>query len=222
MSATVHRRLPADRTRVGWWLALLGVEGASLLGYLAVTGADPVAVRYLLYPFVWIDAGVWAVANAEPRAGSRRHHRLAVALAAGYFLLVMAVPGNVGVGHLDGHPHLASLRVAWAPPGWGPVVAYAGLVRLYLVPFEVVGYLSLSYLVYANALRTTRGTLGGALGVVTCVGCTVPVLAPLLGLLGGPASGLVTTAYAYSYDAGTALFVLALGVLYASHRRDRE
>lgn len=222
MTATAHRRVVPDRAVASRWLALLVLEAASLWTYLALTGADQGPLRYLLYPFVWINAAVYVVARTDLRTGSGRRRRLAAAVGVGYFLLVMAVPGNVGVGHLDGHLHLGSLRVAMAPPGWGPLVAYAGVVRLYLVPFEVVGYLSLSYLVYANALRTTRGTLGGALGVVTCVGCTVPVLAPLLGLLGGPASGLVTTAYAYSYDAGTALFVLALGVLYASHRRDRE
>jgi len=89
-------------------------------------------------------------------------------------------------------------------PGWGPLVAFTSpWLRLYLVPFEVLGYASLAYLVYANVLDLTRSTFSGALGLVTCVGCTVPVLTPLVGVLGGPAAGLTTTAYAWSYDIGT-------------------
>jgi len=75
-------------------------------------------------------------------------------------------------------------------PGWGPLVAFTSpWLRLYLVPFEVLGYASLAYLVYANVLDLTRSTFSGALGLVTCVGCTVPVLTPLVGVLGGPAAG---------------------------------
>lgn len=222
MSTTAHWDLEFDPAVVGRWLAVIAVELLVLWAYLAITDSDPKRLRYLLYPFVWINAGVWAVAHTRSSAGNRRHRWLSTTVAISYFLLVMAVPGNVGFGSLDGHLHVSSLRIAMAPPGWGPIVAYAGIVRLYLVPFEVVGYLSLSYLVYANALTVTRGTLGGALGLVTCVGCTVPLVAPLVGLLGGPGTGLATTAYAFSYDLGTALFVLTLGILYASHRRDRR
>lgn len=225
MTETLRRRgagdLGLDRRAVRAGLALVALELLSVAAYFALSPDDPGRLRYLLYPFVWINAGLWAVARTRPQAGSPRHRWLAVAVAVGYFLVVMAVPGNIGLGHLDGHVHLGSVRLAMASPGWGPILAYEGLVRLYLIPFEVVGYLALSYLVYANALSLTRGALGGALGVATCVGCTVPVAAPLLGLLGGPTAGLVTTAYAYSYDLGTALFVLTLAVLHAGHRRDR-
>lgn len=213
--------LPRGRHRLAGWFGLVALELLSLWGYLAASGAEVTQVRYLLYPFVWINAGLWAVLHTTPAAGNRVHRALGVAVGAGYFLAVMAVPGNVGLGHLDGHLHLDSLRVALAAPGWGPVVAYAGPVRLYLVPFEVVGYLSLSYLVVANVLRLTRGTLSGVLGLATCVGCTVPLAAPLVGLLGGPATGLATTAYTYSYDLGTALFLATVGLLSAAHRRGR-
>jgi len=94
-------------------------------------------------------------------------------------------------------------------------------LRLYLVPFEVLGYASLAYLVYANVLDLTRSTFSGALGLVTCVGCTVPVLTPLVGVLGGPAAGLTTTAYAWSYDIGTIIFLLRSGCSW-SHRRSRS
>ncbi len=139
---------------------------------------------------------------------------LAAGVGAAYVLVVMAVPGNVGLG-AAAEP---SLRVGWYVPGWGPLVALSSpWLRLYLVPFEVAGYGALGYLVYANALRLARGALPGALGLVTCVGCTVPVVAPLVGLLGGPAASLSTTAYAWSYDVGTLLYLATVGLLVAAH-----
>lgn len=225
LRAAVRHRLHEARSRRAWplgWVALVTIELLSLVAYQIATGPAVGEVRYLLYPFVWINVGLWAVTTTNPAAGSTRHHRLALLVGGGYFVAVMAIPGNLALGSLRGlHLDFSSLRVAMAPPGWGPIVAYAGVVRLYLVPFEVVGYLALAYLVYANALSLARGTLGGALGLATCVGCTVPVLAPLAGALGGPATGLATTAYAYSYDLGTALFVLTTLVLVASHDRGR-
>lgn len=196
------------------WAGLLVLEVSAVAVYFAAVPGGVGEIRYVVYPFVWINAGLWAVLRASPSAGSRRHRLAGLAVAAGYFLLVMAVPGNVGLG-MAAEP---SIRVGWYVPGWGPLVAVSSpWIRLYLVPFEVLGYAALSYLVYANALDLARGTLSGALGLVTCVGCTVPVLAPLFGLLGGPATGLTTTAYGWSYDLGTALYLVTLGLLLASH-----
>ena len=200
--------------RAAAWAALLAVEALAVAGYFATASAQVGEVRYLLYPFVWINVGLWAVLRVSPAAGDRRHRLLGLAVGAAYFLVVMAVPGNLGLGTAGD----LSVRVGWYAPGWGPLLAVSSpWVRLFVVPFEAIGYAALSYLVYANALRLARGTLSGALGLATCVGCTVPVLAPLIGLLGGPASGLATTAYAWSYDLGTLLFVATVGLLVASH-----
>ncbi|MFB6132716.1 MAG: hypothetical protein ABEJ44_04855 [Halanaeroarchaeum sp.] len=69
---------------------------------------------------------------------------------------------------------------------------------------------------YVNVLRISRSVFAGALGLVTCVGCTVSILAPLVGALGGSASALTSMAYRYSYDVGTAMFVLTVTILYWS------
>ena len=189
------------------WAALLTVEGFLLVLYFVVEPAEVSEPRYLVYPFVWINAGLWAVIRTSTRPASRRHRMLGVAAGVGYFLTVMAVPGNVGLGPLGTG---FGVRVGWHAPGWGPLLAVSGPVRLYLVPFEAAGYAALAYLVYTATLDLARTALPGALGLVTCVGCTVPVIAPVIGLLGGPASGLSTTAYAYSYDIGTAVFLLTV------------
>jgi len=109
-------------------------------------------------------------------------------------------------------------------PGWGPLVAFTSpWLRLYLVPFEVLGYASLAYLVYANVLDLTRSTFSGALGLVTCVGCTVPVLRRHSSAFSvGLPPALTTTAYAWSYDIGTIIFLLTVGLLSWSHRRSRS
>lgn len=218
MSRTVDlERLPSRITsRRLLWAGVVAAEAALLVGYFGTTSATVGQVRYLVYPFVWINAGLWAVARTRPTAGNRRHRLLGLLVAGGYLALLTTLAGNVGLGS-PGTP--LGFRVGWYAPGWGPLVVLdSPVVRLYLVPFEVVGYASLAYLVYANALSTTRGTASGVLGLVTCVGCTVPVLAPAVGFVGGPASALTTTAYRWSYDLGTLLFVTTVWLLYASHR----
>ncbi|MDX1748365.1 MAG: hypothetical protein R3324_20710 [Halobacteriales archaeon] len=199
------------------WAGIVAVEISLLVAHFETTSAKIEQVRYLVYPFVWINAGLWAVSRTHPTAGNRRHRLFGLLVAGSYFVLVTNLAGNIGLG-TPGTP--LGFRIGWYAPGWGPLVALdSSVVRLYLVPFEVVGYVSLAYLVYANTLSLTRGTLSGVLGLVTCVGCTVPVLAPTVGLLGGPASALTTTAYQWSYDLGTLLFLITVGLLYASHRR---
>lgn len=129
------------------------------------------------------------------------------------------IPGTIRFG-TAGTP--TDLRIAMHAPGWGPILAFTSpWLRLYLVPFEVLGYASLAYLMYANVLELTRRTFSGVLGLVTCVGCTVPVLTPLVGILGGPAASLTSTAYAWSNDIGTMIFLLTVGLLSWSHRRSR-
>lgn len=203
--------------RVRLWTGLVVLEALALATYLTVSGEDVgLAPRYLVYPFVWINAGLLAVTLTRPTPGSRRHRLLAAGLGAGYLVGTLTVAGKLA---FLPESATASVRVGWYAPGWGPLVAgTTPFVRWYLIPFEVVGYGALAYLVYANALAVSRGTIAGTLGLVTCVGCTVPVLAPLVGVLGGPAASLTTTAYAYSYDAGTAIFVLAVAMLVLSHR----
>lgn len=203
-----------ESRRARAWVGLLALEGLALVAYFAVGSAEAGPVRYLVYPFGWLNVGLWAVLRVTPTPGHRRHRLVGLVVGVGYFLLLMAVPGNVGLGAAAD----VSVRVGWYAPGWGPLVAVTTpWVRLFLVPFEVLGYAALAYLVYANTLRLTRGTVSAALGLATCVGCTVPVVAPLVGLLGGPATSLTTTAYAWSYDLGTLLYFGTVGLLVASH-----
>ncbi|MFB6254033.1 MAG: hypothetical protein ABEI06_05440 [Halobacteriaceae archaeon] len=210
-----------NETSLRIWLTILLIEAYILLSYFWLTPADPGReFRYLLYPFVWINIGVWGAIKADPQPGNIRHWLLGTIIGVGYFLLVMYIPGNIGFGAAG---ITSSLRIEMYAPGWGPLIAYQGpFLRFFLVPFEVIGYVSLSYLVYANVLQFARGIFSGVLGLATCVGCTVPILAPLVGILGGPGAALTTTAYSYSYDIGTLIFVVAILLLYHGQKKPSE
>lgn len=224
MSLVTRRQLRewlhSDRTVE---LALLGtaiifVQALIVSWYAHLYTVDLASIRYVVYPFVWINVGLLAVFAAERVVADRRIMMVAGIVAGGYLFVLLWLPGKIALG---GNPDLPTgLDIRGAVPGWGPIVAYNGpSFRAYLVPFEVIGYSSLAYLVYLNIVHISRASLAGVFGIVTCIGCTVPVVVPLLGILGGTGTTLASTAYSWSYDIGTALFVLIVVVLYYSHWR---
>ena len=209
-------RLPAVR----WLSVLVTVEAAAILGYFALSGAAVTSVRYVLYPFVWINVGVVAVvATATPEA-DRRTRLVAAAVAALYFLTLSALSGLVGLElGAHSHSHVHGLAVTMSAPGWGPRVAYAGsLLTATFVPFRVVGYLALSYLVYATLLDAAGRAVSGVLGLASCLSCGLPVVGSLavgaVGTMGGVA------VVAYSVDVSTAVFVAAVALLTLRPGRD--
>lgn len=185
--------------------AELLLVGASIV----VTSREVLAVRYVLYPFVWINAAVLAVLAVERPRVSGRRRLLAVAVAASYLLVVAWLDGTVGPGTGSG-----TLRVVPLPLGWGPALLYDGPVRLLALPFKVVGYACLAYLVYglvADAAAT--GLVGGAVGLLSCVSCTLPLAAAVFSGLVGGTVGLTAAAGTWSYDLSTLAFVVSVGLL---------
>lgn len=214
------RRLlpPAEELR---WLGLLvALEAVALVAYFGLVGGSVTGVRYVVYPFVWINAGIWAVARTAPPRAPARHRWAAGALAGAYFLVLAYVTGLVGLDALEhllagAHTHAVpqGLSVSMSPPGWGPRIALVGDGGyLYFVPYRVIGYLALSYLLYVTVLDTTTAAVSAAVGLASCVGCAFPLVAELAAGVGGAA--LVGTASALSVDISTAVFVAAVGLLY--------
>lgn len=198
------------------WIVVLGLQVLILVSYLGISEGTVTAPRYLLYPFAWIDVSALAVVRASPDARSRRHRTAVAGVAGGYFLAMMVVAGFVG----PGRGAMTGWRFVAAPPGWGPMIAYQGaLLRLYLVPFQVVGYAALAYLFYAALLAASRGIVSGTLGLVSCVGCTWTVIAPFVAGSLGSASAISATVYSLSYDLTTAVFLSTVVLLYVSQRR---
>lgn len=209
---SLGRPARAARTLV----ALTVAEAAVVLAYLAVTGTEVVSLRYLAYPFVWTNAALLAVAYAPIPRPTDRWQVGALAVGVGYFGALCVAGGLASLGEGSG---FGTLTVAAAPPGWGPlVVVSGGALDLAVVPFKLVGYVGLALLAYAAVARASRGLLGGALGLVTCVSCTGSVLGALLAGVGG-SSVAVSAAMARSYDLSTAVFLLAIGGLWVGLRR---
>ncbi|MFB6113345.1 MAG: hypothetical protein ABEJ58_04490 [Halodesulfurarchaeum sp.] len=215
------KRLLSDRllsgpALFGAWV-ILG-EAFLVFGYLQASPIQVTDPRYVVYPFIWINVAIWAIYTTNTDVGSRRHRLVGTVVAAAYYLVLLAVSGNIAFVSRTA----IALGINPAMPGWGPVItgALPGL-ELQLVPFETIGYAGLSYLLYANVLDVSRGLLAGALGVFTCISCTVPLWGPVLGLLGGPLASLSGTATAFSYDIGTVVFLFTVFLLWYSHNRTR-
>lgn len=206
--------LPAD-----WplWAGLLAVETVAVCTYLLTVGTvtEP---RYLLYPFLWINVGLFAMSRVErPRASGRRFW-LAAGVAVGYFLVLAVVTGLIGLPHLAyGHTHshgyipdgwLVSLSV----PGWGPRIAYvAGSAHLYFVPYRVVGYVALASLLYVRLASTSLASGAGLIGLASCISCTFPLVASLVS---GAGVGAAAALGGFSLDVSTAAYLVAVGLLW--------
>jgi hypothetical protein len=209
---------------------VLNTEALAVLAYISLPNVTPTAIRYYLFPFVWINVGLWALVrtiraeHSRERSPGRRYG--AAALAVGYFLVLAYLGGIIAPGHAlagpVGHPPVTDTRIAWLPPGWGPALLYNGaLVSLTAMPFAIVGYLALASLVYATVLDAAGSAVGGVLGMLSCVSCTWPVLASLVGGIGG--SGLVTTVTTQSYGLSTVVFVFTVCLLsWRPFGRNRE
>ncbi|MFC7201103.1 DUF7546 family protein [Halospeciosus flavus] len=194
---------------LAWWTGVCFAEAMAVLVYLQVASVAVADVRYVVYPFVWINVGLWAAMNVDATAQNVRQYAFALGVTTLYAVLLFVAGGLLQFG--AGEPGTA-LDVRFdATPGWAPFVFYDGLlVQASIVPFKLVGYLSLAYLVYARLLEATRGVVAGLLGLVTCVGCTFSVLLPLAG-----ATALFGTAITtYSWDLSTLVFPLTVALLY--------
>ena len=205
----IERLLPDRRTLLLAGL-VINVEVIALLLYLNLTSSQFGAFRYLAYPWIWINVGVWAVVHARPNPASHRQRWLAAGISVGYFVLLAYAGGLFGFGGMG-----TGLSVSWLPPGWGPALIYGGeSFRVILVPFKVVGYLALTYLVYATVLDAAGSAVAGLVGLFSCVSCTWPVAASLLtGILGGGVAA-TSSVYSLSYDLSTVVFVISVALLY--------
>ncbi|MFB6185054.1 MAG: hypothetical protein ABEI96_10905 [Haloarculaceae archaeon] len=216
--STVDLPLPNVRVRretLLWGALIVNTELLALLlyGVLGPTSlTGPLAVRYWLYPLVWIDLAIWAVVRTTPAPAPTRQRRVAGAIAVGYLAVLAYAGGLVGPGHAR-----TGLRVVtWTlPPGWGPAILYNGMgVQVVLEPYKVVGYLALAYLVYATVLDAAGSAVSGVLGLLSCVSCSWPVLASLVSGVVGSGTALAGAVYTQSYGLSTVVFVVTVALLY--------
>ncbi|MFW6018433.1 MAG: DUF7546 family protein [Halapricum sp.] len=213
-TAWTARLRPTGET-ARWALLVVNVELAVL--WLWFLTAQPqfdsvLGARYVLYPFVWINVGLWALWRTTPAPAPPRRRYLAGAFATGYFLLLASVGGLIGLAteHVVA-PHLA----LGTPPGFSPAILYdGGLLKLTVLPYKLVGYLALAYLVYATVIDAAGSAIAGVLGLFSCISCTWPIVAALVtGTIGGGAA-IAGAVYTGGYDLSVAVFVVTVGLLY--------
>jgi hypothetical protein len=210
--ARVRHVLLSETAAIRWWCLVVAAELAVVTAYLASTATVTVVQpRYVVYPFVWINVGVWAMLRTPTPAVGRRQWAIAATVSGGYLLLLLVAGGTLQFGLGDPLAGGAVSSVHWNIPGLGPIVVYGTpRVRLSIIPFKVVGYVAMTYLVYARLLDATRAVLSGALGLFSCVGCTFSLLLPLLGattLFGSTLTGL-------AWDLSTLVFLVTVATLY--------
>jgi len=104
MNLSAHTRewvssVEIERRTARFWIVVVLLEGFLLLAYFALTTAEPTTeVRYLVYPFVWINAGLWAVRRVTPTPGTRTHRAVRIVIAIAYLFVVLYIPGRSGSG----------------------------------------------------------------------------------------------------------------------------
>jgi hypothetical protein len=207
-----------SRTTLLWAALVLYVEGALVALYVVAAPSVVTNPLILVYPFVWINLSIVAVASVDRPNASRRRLLGTGLLASVYFGVLVVAGGLVGLGHsFHGHSHgAASVRLAVGsiPPGWSPALLYGGdLLRVSLFPYKLVGYAALSYLVFVTLLDIDASVLSGALGLVSCVSCTWPILGTVLTALFGGGSVVTSLATNQPYGLSTLVFATAVGLL---------
>lgn len=190
--------------------AVFVLQVVAVVVYVSLSGTRILAIRYTMYPLVWITIGAWVFVR-RPQVSASTARRLGVAiLAVGYFLLLSALGGLLQLSSTASSPRLAMLS-----PGWGPALFYSnGLIQVSVIPFEVVGYAALAALLYTVVLSGTKTAFAGVFGLATCVGCIWPLGAAAVAAFGGTVSPLGATAPGLAYDLSTLLFIGTAGVLY--------
>lgn len=210
MTTTATRFLTGpSRQRLTIWAAIINAEVILLVWYYAIMPATPTNLLQLAYPWMWINASIWAVSRVSLDSTSTRNRRLALVVGIGYFLMLGYFGGlyqfsGAGLG----------FRISWLPPGWGPVpILSAGAFTIALLPFKLIGFLTLSYLVAATVVDTATAGLAGLVGLFSCVSCTWPLLATVLTGIFGTASAAATLVSGQPYGISTIVFLASVGML---------
>ncbi len=197
--------LRPDRRTAVYWAMVFNAEFLVLVGYYTlaadVTLRDPL---FAVIPFVWINVAGWAVMRTSVPAAQSRKKAIAAAIAVGYFGLLVVFGGIV-----NGPSGVTSsyLNVLQLPPGWNPAFFYSGsLFSLVILPYKLVGFAVLAYLVYVTALDAASALVGGVVGLFSCVSCTFPVIAGVASGLAGGGSAIAGFTYANSYLLSTVVF----------------
>ena len=202
----IHRRLSPLQFAVGSAIVVVSVLAAATASYLSVQQPTLTDGRVLVYPVVWSTAAIAAAVWVSRTVRVRPRRWLGAAVGVSYTVALLWLSGTLGAS--AGMP---TSQLALALPGWGPILLYDnGLVSLAIVPFTLVAYLSLGYIV-AVLVSAAGSARTAALGMASCVSCAAPLLLAVAGLFGG--SQATTMVASAGYDLATVVLLVTFGLL---------
>lgn len=166
---------------------------------VATGGTNVVDPTMLAYPLVWL--GVSAAAVVAVGRPWTTLEPWALVVGSAYTIALLSVSG-----HLRATGTGIAVDVQWGLPGWTPIVlAELSVAHLVIVPFQLVGYATLGYLLGQSLSVTSRSLLAGLGGAFSCAGCIVPITTIAV------AGGVPMTASALaSYPLATAAYVITV------------
>ncbi len=209
-----RRRLLTRGTRFNLLFAIQLFAG---LAFAYRTGDMGSRLTYFFIPFIWTTVSIWVIWHTRPAQARRLFQILAAVISFAYLLILLYLTGILGpsVQHLSQLTGPHGVGLTWGRSlGWSPVLIYTGeWITLTLVPYQTIGLIALSYLVYDALLDFARSAIGGIVGIAACPACVGPLFAPLL-LGGSSGSSLVLLLGVYGYEIATVLFIIAVGILY--------
>ena len=211
---------PTRRNFLFLFLFIFILEFSLTLVYLLYSGVILTDPLILLYPFLWINSSIFVLLLILPTNVPIPRRLPALFLGFLYFVVLAYLSSILDPGHIF-HNHTSfdhdfGLRVAFAsmPPGWAPSIFYRGnLISIYALFFELIGYISLSYLFYRSVLSFDRFAFSGAIGVFSCVSCTWPLIGTYLASISGSSLPLFLSTH-QSYGFSTLIFITALSLLF--------
>ncbi len=197
--------------------ALVAVQVLAAVLYGLVFGTSLLSLHVFLLPFVWITVSVVTIWYTDPVSRGWKPTAFAGAVAVGYLSLFLWLSGTIGFTPSQLEPVTGSLGFgvdAGRSFGWGPIIYYSGeWIGARLIPYQLIGYVSLSYMVYLAVLDVTRSAGAGTIGLILCPGCAAAAFVPAFGGIAGVSAAL-TIFLQFSYEIATVMFVVAMGWLY--------
>ncbi len=211
----IHRRLSPTELAVGSGIIVVSVLAAATASYLSVQQPTLTDGRVLVYPVVWSTVSIVAAVWVSRTVRVRPRRWLGAAVGVGYTVALLWLSGTLGTS--GGMP---TSQLILSMPGWGPIWLYDnGFVSFSVVPFKLVAYLSLGYIV-AVLISAAGSARTAALGMASCVSCAAPLLLAVAGLFGGTqATTMVASA---GYDLATVVLLATFGLLVRAARKTTE
>lgn len=194
---------------------VISLQLVGAVTYTVLTGATFPGVRYFVIPFIWINVAIWAVVKTSPTTRGAKHTAIAFGISVVYLLSTLYLSGLLrpSTGSLEQITGMAGFGVTWRSIGWGPTLLYSGeWVSLVLIPYQVIGYLALAYLLYVSILDITNSAAGGIIGLIPCPGCAAPLFTSLAAGIAGTSSAFMLLV-TYQYELATVLFIIAIAIL---------